>query len=400
MQTEFDAIVVGAGIVGLATARRLQALRPHWRLAVLDKESAVGTHQSGHNSGVIHAGVYYPPGSLKAAFCRRGVAATLRFCAEHGIAHRQCGKLIVATEPSELGRLRALAERAAANGLRGQMLDAAMIAEREPAVRGVGALYVPETGIADYPAMCAKLAELFVAAGGTLICGAAVDGIDERADGVTVESTLGTWRGGHLVVCAGLQADRLARLAGLAVDFAIAPFRGDYYRLPAARGQLVSTLIYPVPDPRLPFLGVHLTVTTAGTITVGPTAMLALAREAYRKWGFDRRDCAALASYPGTWRLLARFPRAGTLELLHAASRRLYLRAARRYCPQLELADLARHECGIRAQAVNRRGELLNDFLIEQTPRSVHVCNAPSPAATAAFPIAETIAERLLEATK
>ncbi|MEX2479492.1 MAG: L-2-hydroxyglutarate oxidase [Gammaproteobacteria bacterium] len=396
MQTEFDAIVVGAGIVGLATARRLQALRPHWRLAVLDKEPAVGAHQSGHNSGVIHAGVYYPPGSLKAAFCRRGAAATLRFCADHGIAHRQCGKLIVATERSELTRLRALAERAAANGLRGQMLDAAAIAEREPSVRGVGALYVPETGIADYPAMCAKLAELFVAAGGTLICGATVDGIDERSDGVSVESTLGTWRGGRLVVCAGLQADRLARLAGLAIDFAILPFRGDYYRLPAARGRLVSTLIYPVPDPRLPFLGVHLTVTTAGAITVGPTAMLALAREAYRKWGFDWRDCVTLAGYPGTWRLLSRFPRAGALEFLHAVSRRLYLRAAQRYCPQLDIADLADHECGIRAQAVNRRGELINDFLIEQTPRSVHVCNAPSPAATAAFPIAETIAERLL----
>jgi (S)-2-hydroxyglutarate dehydrogenase len=396
MHTDFDYIVIGAGIVGLATARRLQELKPGARLAILEKEDGVARHQSSHNSGVIHAGVYYAPGSLKAEFCRRGVAATMRFCAEHDIPHRQCGKLIVATDSDESERLRALATRAAANGLRTTVLDAAGIRAREPAVRGVAGLYVAETGIADYPAMCARLAELFVADGGTLICGAEIRTIAERADGVSLETNAATWRCHRLVVCGGLQADRLAHMAGLDVDFAIVPFRGDYYRMPQERGGLVSTLIYPVPDPRLPFLGVHLTLTTSGTITIGPTAMLAFARERYRKWAIDWRDCSELARFPGAWRLLGRYPRAGGIELLHATSRHLYLRAARRYCPDLQTGDLARHECGIRAQAVARDGTLIHDFLIVETSRSVHVCNAPSPAATAALPIAETVVERLL----
>ena len=396
MHTDFDYIVIGAGIVGLATARRLQELEPGARLAIIEKENGVARHQSSHNSGVIHAGVYYAPGSLKAAFCRRGVAATLRFCAEHGVPHRQCGKLIVATDAEEHERLRALSARAATNGLQTTVLDAAGIRAREPAVRGVAGLYVADTGIADYPAMCARLAELFVAGGGTLICGAEIRAVAERADGISLETSTAIWRCKRLVVCAGLQADRLARIAGLDADFAIVPFRGDYYRMPQERCGLVSTLIYPVPDPSLPFLGVHLTVTTDGAITIGPTAMLAFARERYRKWAIEWRDCAELARFPGAWRLLGRYPRAGGIELLHAVSRQLYLQAARRYCPELELSDLARHECGIRAQAVARDGSMIHDFLIVETARSVHVCNAPSPAATAALPIAEMVVERLL----
>jgi L-2-hydroxyglutarate oxidase len=399
MATHYDYLVIGAGIVGLATARELQQAWPTARIALVEKEDAVARHQSSHNSGVIHAGVYYPPGSLKATYCRQGVAATLAFCAEYGIAHRQCGKLVVATDEVEAVRLRDLAARAQANGLDCDWLDRAGIAAREPAVAGVAALFVRDTGIADYPAMCTRLAALFVEAGGELHLGQTVRAIAERADGVTVEVARGEpLSADFLVVCGGLQADRLARLAGLDVDVAIVPFRGDYYRLPAARSELVSTLVYPVPDPRLPFLGVHLTLTADGGITVGPTAMLALARERYARWAFDPADAFASLGNPGTWRLLARFPRAGLAEVAHAFSRRLYLREAQRYCPALTLADLADHACGIRAQAVTRAGEMVHDFLIEQTARSVHVLNAPSPAATSAFPIAAALVARIAAA--
>ncbi|MEQ8493051.1 MAG: L-2-hydroxyglutarate oxidase, partial [Gammaproteobacteria bacterium] len=361
----------------------------------VEKEATIARHQSSHNSGVIHAGVYYPPGSLKAAYCRAGNAATVAFCREHDVPWQRCGKLIVATDAREAARLDELAGRARANGLAVSALDAAGIAAREPAVNGVAALFVAETGIVDYPALCRRLAASITAAGGEIRCNAAVLAIDERADAVTVETTDSTLRADYLVACAGVQADRVARLAGLAVDFHMLPFRGDYYRVPAARANLVSTLIYPVPDPRLPFLGVHLTLTTDGGLTIGPTAMLALARERYAKWAFDWRDAAAVLGSSAGWRTLARYPRAGAIELAHALSRRLYLRAAQRYCPELRLSDLAEHACGIRAQAVSPRGELISDFLIEQTPRSVHVCNAPSPAATSAFPIAEALVARI-----
>lgn len=395
VQTRGDYVIVGAGIVGLATAWRLQETYPAASIVLLEKEARVAAHQSSHNSGVVHAGVYYPPDSLKARLCRAGVAATAAFCHAHGIAHERCGKLIVATSADELPRLEELARRAEANGLAIDRLDAAAIVRREPEVRGRGAIFVQDTAIADYPALCARLAERIVARGGTIVCEAEALAIAERAGEVVVETGRGAFAGRRLVACAGLQADRVARLAGLAIDFAIVPFRGDYFTLPAARSGLVKTLIYPVPDPRLPFLGVHLTRTTAGGITLGPSAMLALAREDYRPWAYARRDALDALSFPGTWRLLARFPRAGLRELGCALSRRVYLAAARRYCPALEPADLDQFSCGIRAQAVRRNGELVHDFLLLSTARSLHVGNAPSPAATSAFPIADTIVERI-----
>ena len=391
----FDYLVIGAGIVGLATAHRLQRRQPGASVAVVEKESQVAAHQSGHNSGVIHAGVYYAPGSLKAQLCRAGARATMEFCREHGVPYRQCGKLIVATSRAELTGLHALATRAAANGLSCELLDAAAIAQREPAVSGIAALHVPDTGIADYPALCRALARLIERDGGKIHFNSPVEAIGETAEEVTLSTAQASLRGRRLVVCGGLQADRLARLAGLDVDFAIVPFRGDYFELPPARATLINSLIYPVPDPALPFLGVHLTLTTAGGITIGPSAMLAFARETYTKWALDRRDSLDLLRFGGTWRLLARYPRAGLVELLHAASRRAYLQAARQYCPGLALDDLAVAACGIRAQAVHANGDMVQDFLFRQTPRSVHVCNAPSPAATSAFPIAEAIVERL-----
>lgn len=395
MSARHDFVVIGAGIVGLACAHRLRTLHADARIAVLDKEDGVAAHQSGHNSGVIHAGVYYAPGSLKARLCRAGLEASYAFCAAHGVPHKRCGKMIVATDAGEVERLRALATRAADNGLSLTWLDAAAIAAREPEVRGLAALYVEETGIADYPRLCQALARQLCADGVDLEFNAEVTAIAESREEIVIETTRGVWRAAQLVVCGGLQSDRLARLARLPVDFAVVPFRGDYYRLPDSRSGLVNTLIYPVPDPALPFLGVHLTLTTDGGITLGPSAMLAFAREDYRAWAWRGVDAWQALSFPGTWRLLSRFARAGVSEVLHAASRRAYLGAARRYCPALVLSDLAEKSCGIRAQAVSRDGEMIHDFLFETTARSVHVLNAPSPAATSAFPIAEAVIAQL-----
>ncbi len=395
VQTRYDYLIVGAGIVGLATAWRLREIYPLARIAVLEKEDRVAAHQSGHNSGVVHAGVYYPPDSLKARFCRAGIAATEAFCRTHAIAFERCGKLIVATSTDELPALDALAARAVANGLAIERLDANAIIEREPDIRGRAAIFVRDTAIADYPSLCRRLAELLLAHDGAVIHHAEVTHIIERADEVIVETSQGSFAASRLIVCAGLQADRVARLAGLAIDFAIVPFRGDYYTLPGTRSGLVKTLIYPVPDARLPFLGVHLTRTTTGDITLGPSAMLAFARETYRPWALVPRDAGDVLRFPGTWRLLTKFPRAGIGEFARTLSRRAYLAAVRRYCPALELTDLTQLSCGIRAQAVRRNGEMVHDFMLLATPRTLHVGNAPSPAATSAFPIADAIIERL-----
>ena len=391
----YDYIVIGGGIIGLATAWTLKHREPDSRIVVVEKEATVGMHQSSHNSGVIHAGVYYPDGSLKAQFCRRGVDATLSFCRRYDVPARQCGKLIVATEASELARLTRLAEQARRNGLQVDEYDAAAIHEREPEIAGMAAIFVKETGIADYHGICHRLAALLGEEGVQICCSSAVEAIEASESEVIVETAQRTFVGGRLIVCAGLQADRVARLAGIRHDYVITPFRGDFYRLPDARRGLVNTLIYPVPDPSLPFLGVHLTVTTAGDLVLGPTAMLALAREEYRRNGFSPRDVFAMLTHPGPRRLLSKYPGAGLKELGYSVSRALYLRTARRYCPGLELSDLGERFCGIRAQLVDRRGNLVNDFVFVGGRRMLHVLNAPSPAATSAFPIAEEICRRL-----
>lgn len=390
-----DLAIIGAGIVGLATAYTWQSRFPGARVVVIEKEAQVGAHQTGHNSGVIHAGVYYEPGSLKAQLCRAGSLRTSAFCAEHGVAFERCGKLIVATGDDELDRLRALHARAQRNGAETRWLDRAELRTREPNIVGVAALWVAETGIVDYPAMAAKLAELIGANGGEVHLNQPAERIIETPQEAVVETARTSWHTQHLVVCAGLQADRLARLAGLEIDFAIIPFRGDYYRLPAAHAGLIRHLIYPVPDPQLPFLGVHLTRMIDGGITVGPSAMLAFKREGYAKTDVDFTDLAEMARFGGLWRLLARYPRAGLMELGCALSRRLYLRAVHKYCPGLALSDLLPNQSGVRAQAVGRDGSLIHDFVVKDTRRMTHLCNAPSPAATAALPIAGMIVDRI-----
>lgn len=392
---EYDFCVIGAGIVGVATAYRILERHPGATLLLLDKEQAAATHQTGHNSGVVHSGIYYEPGSLKAELCRRGARWTVDFAQAKGIPLEVCGKLLVATDSVEHERMLALHRRSADNGVEVERIDAAELARREPRIRGVGALFVPGTAIVDYPAITRALLADAVAAGAEVVYGAAVTAIAETAERVTVAGPAGSWTAAKLVVCAGLQADRLARIAGLPADFRIVPFRGEYYRLPAERAALVRTLIYPIPDPALPFLGVHLSPTIHGELTVGPNAVLGLAREKYRKWSVDPRDLRAVLGYRGFHRLARAHLRTGARELRNSVFRRGYLAECRRYCPELELADLRPHPAGIRAQAVRPDGAMVHDFLLGRTARSVHVCNAPSPAATSAMPIAEHIVDQL-----
>lgn len=394
----YDYTVIGAGIVGLSTALRLRERYPRANIAVIEKEAGPAAHQSGHNSGVIHAGIYYEPGSAKAVLCRAGLAATVAFCRAHDVPFEQCGKLVVATNAREHERLLALHKRATSNGVACELLDRRALVTLEPRLNGIAALRVRETGIVDYAVVARTMANLLARAGVDFHYRASVSAIDETAHGIELASSAGTVATSRLIACAGLQSDRIASLAGIGGGFAIVPFRGDFYRLPASRAELVRHLIYPVPDPALPFLGVHLTRTIDGGMTVGPSAMLAFDRETYAKFAISWRDAKALAATPGLARLLLRYRGAGLVEFLHAVSRRAYLRAVRKYCPDLMLADLRRHSCGIRAQAVAPDGSLIHDFLLRRTARSVHVCNAPSPAATAALPIADRIVDELAEA--
>ncbi|MEV0771501.1 L-2-hydroxyglutarate oxidase [Nocardia salmonicida] len=394
----YDFCVVGGGIVGVATAHRLLTEYPDASLVLIEKEAALGAHQTGHNSGVIHSGIYYPPDSLKARLCRAGARWTKEFAAAHDIPFRECGKLLVATDSAEHERMLALYERSIANSVEVEAIDAAELRRREPRISGVGALFVPATGIIDYTKITAALAVEVEAMGGEILLGTAVDAITESASAVTVSGPRGSVTAGTLIVCAGLQADRMARKAGIDTDFRIVPFRGEYYRLPAERSDLVRTLIYPVPDPALPFLGVHLSPTIDGELTVGPNAVLGLSREGYRKGSVNRRDAIDVLSFAGVRRVARDHLATGVRELRNSVFKRGYLAECRKYCPELTTDDLLAHRAGIRAQAVLRDGTLVHDFLIERTPRSIHVLNAPSPAATSAMPIAEYLVEQVYSA--
>lgn len=390
-----DLVVVGGGIVGLATALDLQARHTGARIIVLEKEPQPALHQTGRNSGVIHAGVYYAPGSLKARFCREGAAATRAFCCDHGIAFEDCGKLIVATDEAELPRMAALHDRARANGIRIERIAPEDARTWEPNITLTGALWSPDTGIVDYGTIARAMAALFTGRGGELRCGVRVSGGIETAAAVRLTTSAGPLEAGLAVICAGLHADRVARGMGLDPDFRIVPFRGEYHAIRNQPPDLVRRLIYPVPDPERPFLGVHLTRKIGGGFTVGPNAVLALAREGYGRGTVSARDLADVAVWPGFWRMLKRNLAPAMQELGASLSRRAYLARVQRYCPRVRLQDLAPYRSGVRAQAVARDGRLIDDFLFLEGRHTLHVCNAPSPAATAAIPIAAHIASRI-----
>ncbi|AZC63276.1 L-2-hydroxyglutarate oxidase [Pseudomonas chlororaphis] len=394
----YDYCIIGGGIVGLATAMALLERQPGASLLILEKENVLARHQTGHNSGVIHAGIYYAPGSLKADLCKRGAQATKDFCTQHQIKFEVCGKLLVASTPLEVERMHALYERSQQNGLKVEQLDAKELQRREPNIVGLGGLFLDATGIVDYKQVCEAMARVIRKAGGEVQLQTSVRAIVESADQVTISSDDKVWSARQLVACAGLQSDRLAALAGIRIDHQIIPFRGEYFRLPAAKNNIVNHLIYPIPDPELPFLGVHLTRMIDGSVTVGPNAVLGLGRENYRKFSVNWRDVAEYATFPGFWKTLWNNLGSGTTEMKNSLFKRGYLEQCRKYCPSLEVDDLLPYEAGIRAQAVMRDGTLVHDFLFAETPRMVHVCNAPSPAATSAIPIGQMIAERIRKA--
>ena len=390
----YDLAIIGGGIVGIATALEVTRQFPGMTLVVLEKEDALARHQSGRNSGVIHAGVYYQPGSLKARFCRDGVAATIAFCKAYGVPYQQCGKLLVATDEVERERMKALHDRCIQNGITVETLDARELSRREPHIRGVGALFVPTTGIVDYGVVVRRMADLLRERGVEILLGREVDAIEEVSSGVVLNAGGTVIRTKHLVACAGIMADRIARLAGLDTDFQMVPFRGEYYRLNDRLNTIVNHLIYPIPDPALPFLGVHLTRMIGGEVTVGPNAVLAFARNGYRFGDVDLGDLAEMIRFPGFRKVIRNNLRSGLDEMWNSLSKRRYLALCRRYCPELEIADLEPYRPGIRAQAVMRDGTMVHDFLIRETGRSIHVCNAPSPAATSAMPIAAELVRR------
>ena len=389
-----DFAVVGGGILGLAVARELTARRPGASVCVLERETELGTHQTGHNSGVIHAGVYYVPGSLKAQLCVAGAREMYEYCERKGIASERCGKVIVATDRSELERLDELERRGRANGVPGlRRIDADGIAELEPHARGIDGLHSPATGIADFAAVAQAYAQDVREAGGTIATGCEVLGVAVNGRSLRLTHSRGATEARNAIFCAGAWADRLAVSAGADPDPRIVPFRGAYLRLRPDRRELVRSLIYPVPDPALPFLGVHLTKHIDGEVLVGPTALMAPSRDAYKLSRVRRRDVIDTLAWPGTWRMLAQWWRTGVTELRYAALRSAFVRAAARYVPELQAADVEPSFAGVRAQALARDGKLVDDFVFSHTERALHVRNAPSPAATSSLAIARYVAD-------
>jgi L-2-hydroxyglutarate oxidase len=393
---ECDVAVVGGGIVGLATARELQRRDPGARIVVLEREPTLGAHQSGSNSGVAHAGIYYAPGSLKARLCVEGLRDLYAFCDEHGVAHERCGKVIVALDDGEVGRLDELERRGRANGVPGlRRLDRAGLAEVEPHAAGVAALHSPHTGIVDFPGVVAALARLLRADGAVVATDAGVQGIARRDGRTVITHARGELRARRAVTCAGAWSDRIAVAAGADPDPRIIPFRGGYLTLRPEARHLVRGLIYPVPDPALPFLGVHLTKRIDGEVLLGPTALLVGARDAYAITRLDARDLRETLAWPGTWRDIRRFWRTGAGEVRLATSRRAFAAACARYVPALTADDVRPGPAGVRAQAVGRDGALVDDFVVASAGGAIHVRNAPSPAATSSLALAREIAGRL-----
>ncbi len=393
-----DVAIIGAGIVGLATGLHLARRFPGIRLLVLDKENEVAAHQTGHNSGVIHSGLYYKPGSLKARLCVEGAAAMVRFCREYAIPHEVCGKIVVATEEREIPALEELLRRGHANGLTGlRDLGPEQIREIEPHAAGVRAIHVPSTGITDYRLVAQKYSELLKAAGGEVLTRNAVEKIAHDAGAVILDTSSGTVTARYAINCAGLHSDRIARMAGARLGLRIVPFRGEYYMVSPGKQHLVRGLIYPVADPRFPFLGVHFTRRVHGGLEAGPNAVFSFKREGYSRTAFSVRDSISAALFPGFWKMAARYWRSGLAEQYRSFSKRAFAAAARKLVPSLEERDLEMGGSGVRAQALDASGRLIDDFYFVYQDRMLHVCNVPSPAATASLVIGREIVKKLME---
>lgn len=389
----YDYIIIGGGIVGMSTAMQLLQQKPDAKLLVLEKESQVAEHQTGHNSGVIHAGVYYTPGSLKAKFCLEGNKATKAFCDENNIPYDECGKLLVATNDIEMERMKALWERTEANGLERYWLNAEELKEREPNITGIGGIFVPSSGIVSYRRVTEVMADKVREAGGTIEFNCEVKALKETDSEVVVTTSRGSFTSKYMISCSGLMADRIVRMLGIKPKFKICPFRGEYYLLKPEHNKVVNHLIYPIPDPSMPFLGVHLTRMIDGTVTVGPNAVMAWKREGYKKTDISLKDSIEALTYPGILKVLKDNLKPGLIEMKNSIFKGGYLKEVNKYCPIIKKSDLTSYPAGVRAQAVSEDGKLVDDFLFVKTKRTINVCNAPSPAATSAIPIGKHILE-------
>ena len=393
-ESRYNVVIIGGGVVGLAVALEMTRRFPRQHLLVLEKEDRVARHQSGHNSGVIHSGVYYRPGSLKARLCVAGAAAMVEFCREHGIPHQICGKVIVATQEQELPGLEELRTRGEANGLQAlRLIGPEELREIEPHASGLRALVVPSTAVTDYAVVSQKYAELIAANGGTVLTSAAATAIHRSSDEIVIETPRGAFAANCLINCAGLHSDRISRMAGDNPTIRIVPFRGEYYDLVPERASLVRALIYPVPDPRFPFLGVHFTRRITGKVDAGPNAVLALAREGYRHSDINLRDLSSALMFPGFWRMAGRNWRNAIGEWYRSLSKRGFVRALQRLVPEVQESDLMPGGSGVRAQALKPDGTLVDDFQFVPSTRVLHVLNVPSPAATASLMVGKTIVD-------
>lgn len=393
--TSFDITIIGSGIVGLATGLWIGRRFPHYRLLILEKESQVAFHQTGHNSGVIHSGIYYKPGSFKAKFTKAGNQSMVDFCQEHQIPHEVCGKVIVATHAAELPMLENLFQRGQANGLAVKKLAAAEVKEYEPYVQCLAGIYVPTSGIVDYKQVCQKYAELIQIQEGEIKFNHCVQGIKTLTNGHEIVTNQGTFSTRFLINCGGLQSDRLARMAGVDTQAKIVPFRGEYYELKPEKRYLVKGLIYPVPNPAFPFLGVHFTRMIDGSIHAGPNAVLSLKREGYKKTDFDLGDFAEVMTYPGFWKLASKHWQEGWQEIVRSFSKAAFVQSLQQLIPEVTADDIVPNPAGVRAQALKNDGGLVEDFLIAEGPNSLQVLNAPSPAATASLEIGKAIAAKV-----
>lgn len=393
----YDFVIIGGGIVGLSTAMTLGQTYPQSKIAVLEKEPTWAFHQTGHNSGVIHSGVYYKPGGFKARFCREGNRSMVEFCQQHDIPYQVCGKVIVAVEESELPLLDNIYQRGLQNGLKVRKITAEEVREIEPHVRCLAGLHVPSTGIVNYQQVCQKYADLIRLQGGELYLNTKVVKIVSSSNLEILETTQGVFSSRFIINCAGLHSDRLAKLDKAKPDAKIVPFRGEYYELKPEKRSLVNTLIYPVPNPDFPFLGVHFTKMIDGSVHAGPNAVLSLKREGYHKTDFDLRDFAEVMTYPGFWRLAARHRDEGIQEIIRSFSKAAFTRSLQRLIPAVQAEDLVPTHAGVRAQALRNNGKLVDDFLIVTHKNSVHVCNAPSPAATSSLEIGKAIVKKIAE---
>lgn len=391
-----DYLIIGAGIVGLATGMTLLELNPGAKVIILEKESAPALHQTGHNSGVIHSGIYYKPGSYKAKFAKAGSESMRDFCLKHDIPHEICGKVIVAANEKEQPQLDALFYRGLKNGLFPERLSREELLEREPYVNGVEAIYLPTTGIVNYQLVAEKMAEVIHLKGGQIVYDAEVEAIDETANEVTIDTANHTYYADLLINCAGLHSDRVAKMAGYLTDIRIFPFRGKYFKLKQEKSYLVNHLIYPVPNPDFPFLGVHATRIIDGGVEVGPNAVPGLKRESYKKSSFAWKDFYEIISYPGFWKLGAANAKEGAEEMVRSMSKKRFVENLRLLLPGISEDDLISAPAGVRAQALQKDGTLLDDFFIVDGQKSIHICNAPSPAATAALEIGKEISERVM----